>query len=106
MRLRLRQVREQQVMTQEELAEKSGVTQATISRLEHGAHDARMSTIRKVAKALGVDLRELIAPEWGNEGNGVRVTTRRNHAANRLTTAATRERGNEYGRAARVRDVQ
>ena len=42
-------------MTQEELAEASGVSRNTISRLETGTQEARPSTVRKLADALGVE---------------------------------------------------
>lgn len=42
-------------MTQEELAEASGVSRSTISRLETAARAPRPSTVRKLADALGVE---------------------------------------------------
>jgi transcriptional regulator with XRE-family HTH domain len=51
---RLRELREQRLMTQGELAAKAGLTHATISRLETGKHRPYFSTIRKLAGALGV----------------------------------------------------
>lgn len=55
----LRQRRHEAAMTQVELAESSGLTEASIVRLEHG-QPARMSTIRKLAKALKVKPIDLI----------------------------------------------
>lgn len=63
MRMKLRQWRLRQIMTQEELAQKSGVTEATISRLESGNQDARISTVKKLAAALGIDPKELIVTD-------------------------------------------
>lgn len=60
MKLRLKAVRERKVMTQRELAERSNVAQTTISALEIGKQDARPSTIRKLAAALGVEPEELV----------------------------------------------
>jgi transcriptional regulator with XRE-family HTH domain len=57
---RLRELRESQFMTQEELAARSGVHQVTISRIELGQVEPRFSTIRRLAKALGVEPRELV----------------------------------------------
>ncbi len=51
---RLRDTRERNILTQMELAEISGVHHTTLSRLEAGTVTARPSTIRKLAKALGV----------------------------------------------------
>ena len=51
---RLREARDRNVLTQFELAEISSVHFTTISKLEAGTARARPSTIRKLAKALGV----------------------------------------------------
>jgi transcriptional regulator with XRE-family HTH domain len=51
---RLREMRERNILTQLELAELSGVHYTTISKLEHGTAVARPSTIRKLARSLGV----------------------------------------------------
>ena len=61
MRIKLREWRLRKVMTQEELSQLSGVTEATISRLESGQHEARISTVRKLAAALGIEPQALIA---------------------------------------------
>ncbi len=60
---RLRLLRRQAALSQQELAERAGTTQETISRLERGRHAARGSTIRKLAEALGVEPRELMKEE-------------------------------------------
>ncbi len=49
----LKQAREQAGLTQEELAVKVGTQKTAISRLENHAQDINLSTIQKVAKALG-----------------------------------------------------
>ena len=51
---RLRLVRQGAVMSQEELAERSGVARDTISKLETGQRGAYPSTIRKLAAGLDV----------------------------------------------------
>ena len=56
----LRAIRLGRLMTQADLAGASGLTKATISRLETGATKARISTIRGLAKALKVDPAELL----------------------------------------------
>lgn len=63
--LRLRDLRLRAFLTQAELAERSGVSEVTINRLERGQQEARISTVRKLAAALGVDPAEL-ADEGGN----------------------------------------
>ena len=59
--IRLRELRKLAFLSQRELAEKAGLTQASIARLESGKHFARPSTSRRLATALGVDPRELVA---------------------------------------------
>jgi transcriptional regulator with XRE-family HTH domain len=51
---RLRRVRQGAVMSQEELAERSGVARDTIYKLETGRRGAYPSTIRKLAAGLEV----------------------------------------------------
>jgi transcriptional regulator with XRE-family HTH domain len=63
LKINLRAWRLRKVITQEELAQRSGVAEATISRIESGIQEARISTIRKLAAALGIDPQELIAQE-------------------------------------------
>jgi len=56
---RLKHWRERRLLTQADLAQKSGVSEVTIARLETRRHQARFSTIRKLAEALGVSADEL-----------------------------------------------
>jgi predicted transcriptional regulator len=58
---RLREARDHAFLSQRELAARSGLTQATVARLETGKHKARLSTIRRLAKALGVAPGDLVA---------------------------------------------
>ena len=58
--MRLRQLRKVKELTQEDLARKAGVTLGYIARLETGRHDPKLSTLRKLAKALGVSVAELL----------------------------------------------
>jgi transcriptional regulator with XRE-family HTH domain len=51
----LKPLRERAYLTQAALAEKSGVSEVTINRVEQGKHAARFSTIHKLAAALGVE---------------------------------------------------
>ncbi len=55
----LRAVRAYVDMDQYELAEKSGVSQATIAMLERGHRQPRRSTVEKLAAALGVEVETL-----------------------------------------------
>ena len=51
---RLRQHRKRRTLTQIELSKISGVSRATIARLEAGTHGAYRSTVDKLARALKV----------------------------------------------------
>jgi ribosome-binding protein aMBF1 (putative translation factor) len=52
----LKEAREKAGVTQEELADAISTKKSVISRLENQSNDARVSTLRKVADALGKDL--------------------------------------------------
>ena len=56
----LRDLRRRAVMSQEDLAAKSGVARDTISKLETGQRRAYPSTIRKLAAGLDVEPRMLL----------------------------------------------
>jgi transcriptional regulator with XRE-family HTH domain len=50
-------------MTQTELAERAGITQAVISRLEAGEENLKLSTLRGIAAALGCAVIDLLPDE-------------------------------------------
>jgi transcriptional regulator with XRE-family HTH domain len=56
----LRTARRRTGMTQAELAEAAGVGSGTVARLELGGEDPRLSTLQKLADALGVELGDLV----------------------------------------------
>jgi transcriptional regulator with XRE-family HTH domain len=59
--LRLKELRVDKMLSQEELHQLSGVARDTISRLERGAgRQAQYRTIRRLADALEVPYRELM----------------------------------------------
>lgn len=57
---RLKALRIRRALTQEELAQIAGLSKNAVNRLEVGKAEPRMSTLRKLAKALNVDPSELI----------------------------------------------
>jgi len=61
----LRRLRQQAVMSQQQLADESGVARDTISKLETGQRRAYPTTIHKLAASLGVKPRELIEEREG-----------------------------------------
>lgn len=57
---KIKEIREKNKLTQEELSEKSHVSRALISGLESGAiTETSTSSLKKLAKALNVSVREL-----------------------------------------------
>lgn len=60
MKIKLREWRLFKIMTQEELSKASGITEASISRIESGLHEPRISTVKKLAAALGIEPRQLV----------------------------------------------
>ncbi|CAN5567096.1 hypothetical protein BH24ACT21_BH24ACT21_11120 [soil metagenome] len=56
----LRNFRQRSIMSQEQLAERSGVARDTISKLETGSRKAYPSTIRKLANGLEVEPQILV----------------------------------------------
>jgi transcriptional regulator with XRE-family HTH domain len=57
---RLRQLREQKELTRYRLAQLSGVSKEGVNKLERGDADPRLSTLVKLAAALGVSPRDLL----------------------------------------------
>jgi transcriptional regulator with XRE-family HTH domain len=57
---KLKEIRTRRFLTQEELAERAGVSPATIVRIERNQAEPHISTMRKLAKALDVDPPELL----------------------------------------------
>lgn len=63
MAYRIRELREKIGMSQVELSEKSGVTRATLWRLEGGEdEESTTKTLGKIAEVLGVSISELFLP--------------------------------------------
>lgn len=56
---KIKELRKSRNLTQDELAEKAGLPQSHLSRLENAQHSASRQTIKKLAKALGVPISEL-----------------------------------------------
>jgi transcriptional regulator with XRE-family HTH domain len=57
---RLRDIRKRALLTQQELANKSGVGVTTIIRIENNQVEPQGRTIRKLAEALDVEPHELV----------------------------------------------
>jgi transcriptional regulator with XRE-family HTH domain len=57
---KVREMRERRLLTQAELAERAGMTESTVNRIEQGLQQPRITTVRKIADALGVNGEELV----------------------------------------------
>lgn len=56
---KVKELREQANLTQTALAQKAGLPQSQISRVENAEHSATSLTLEKIAKALGVQVRQI-----------------------------------------------
>lgn len=61
-RERLQTLRERQVLTQAELAQKAGISELSVHKIETGQQQPRPATIRKLARALKVKAGDLMEP--------------------------------------------
>ena len=59
----LRRLREDRLLTQAELAERAGIALSSLVRIENDQVDPRFSSIRKLARALDADPKELTTRE-------------------------------------------
>ena len=57
---KLREVRTRRLLTQDELADRAGVSQSTIANIERDNAEPQFRTIRKLAKALDIEPTELL----------------------------------------------
>ena len=60
---KLRRLRVERALSQQDLERATSIAQSTISNLELGNRPARLSTIRKLAEAWGVEPKELMKEE-------------------------------------------
>lgn len=60
---RLKHLRGLRELSQEQLAKKSGVSQSTIAQIESGKKDPSISTLKKICKALNVQMAVLFAAD-------------------------------------------
>lgn len=59
----VKRVRERALLTQQELAAQAGIGLTTLNRIENDRAEPQFRTIRKLAKALGVDPAALLPKE-------------------------------------------
>jgi transcriptional regulator with XRE-family HTH domain len=58
--MRLKRLRKARGLTQEQLAHRAQLSLGYVARLEIGRHDPTLSTLKKLAKALGVPVTRLV----------------------------------------------
>jgi transcriptional regulator with XRE-family HTH domain len=56
----LRRLRTKRGLSQQRLAERSGLSREYVARLETGQHNPSLATLQKLAKALGVPVTALL----------------------------------------------
>lgn len=56
----IRAIREKKRMSQEELALKAGISVYYVSRIERGKANVSLETVYKIAKALNLDIKQLL----------------------------------------------
>ncbi len=66
--LRLREIREGKGVSLRALKKRSGVAVSSLARYEAGQGDPQLTTLRKIAKALGVTVAELIGEKPFKKG--------------------------------------
>ncbi len=57
---KLKEVRTRRLLTQEELAQRAGISPATVVNVERNNQEPHFRTIRKLAKALDIDPTEFL----------------------------------------------
>lgn len=63
LKIYIREIREQQGLSQEKLSRLSGVSSSHIGYLENGEREPTISVLCKLAKALNVDIKDLFKYE-------------------------------------------
>lgn len=58
--MHIKEWRDRRGLTQEQLADKAGISRGFLARLETARHDPKLSTLEKIAKALKIDIAKLL----------------------------------------------
>ena len=69
--LQIKETLKQRGLTQNELAERLGINRVSLSRLLSDKNDMRISTIKKIADAIGCDVSEFFTPEETEDNNTI-----------------------------------
>ena len=69
--LHIKETLKQKGLKQNELAERLGINRVSLSRILSNKNDMRISTIQKIADAIGCDVAEFFTPEDKEEHNTI-----------------------------------
>ena len=69
--MHIKDILKQRGLTQNELAERLGINRVSLSRLLSDKNDMRISTIQKIADAIGCDVTEFFTPVATEEHNAI-----------------------------------
>ena len=69
--LHIKETLKQRGLTQNELADRLGINRVSLSRILSNKNDMRVSTITKIADAIGCDVTEFFTPEEKEEHNTI-----------------------------------
>ena len=69
--MHIKDILKQRGLTQNELADRLGINRVSLSRILSNKNDMRISTIKKIADAIGCDVAEFFAPAEPAEHNTI-----------------------------------
>ena len=69
--LQIKEALKQRGLKQNDLAERLGINRVSLSRLLSDKNDMRVSTIKKIADAIGCDVAEFFTPDEKAEHNAI-----------------------------------
>lgn len=69
--LQIKETLKQRGLTQNELADRLGINRVSLSRILSNKNDMRVSTITKIAEAIGCDVGEFFTPVETGEHNTI-----------------------------------
>ena len=69
--LQIKEILKQRGLKQNDLAERLGINRVSLCRLLSDKNDMRISTIKKIADAIGCDVSEFFTPEENEEHNTI-----------------------------------
>lgn len=93
---RIKEIRKEKGLTQAQLAEKLGVFQSVIQKVESGTVDLDLTWMKKLSKALDVSPLELLPDEFITRDEVDILKTVRKKTNNQNSSAQTEDKTNRY----------